>query len=73
MKESKNDKSETLEDGNANEHNLNRLNANSKYSVIVYAINEYGVSLVQIFLLLKLKFLFVYTRRIIKYFIFRYI
>ena len=45
MKESKNMiKVETLEDGNANEHNLDRLNANSKYSIIVYAINEYGVS-----------------------------
>ena len=37
-------KVETLEDGNATEHNLDRLNANSKYSIIVYAINEYGVS-----------------------------
>jgi hypothetical protein len=37
-------KVETLENGNAEEYNLSGLNANSKYSVIVYALNEYGVS-----------------------------
>ncbi len=45
MKESENMiKVETIEDPNSEEHNLRGLNPNSKYSIIVYAMNEYGVS-----------------------------
>ena len=45
MKDSKNMiKVETLENPNANEHELSGLNSNSKYSIIVYALNEYGIS-----------------------------
>lgn len=45
MKDSKSTiKVETLDNGNANEHSLTGLKANSKYSIIVYALNEYGAS-----------------------------
>lgn len=45
MKESENMiKVETIEDPAAEEYNLEGLKPNSKYSIIVYAINEYGVS-----------------------------
>jgi hypothetical protein len=45
MKESENMiKVETLEKKDAIEHNINSLEPNSRYSVIVYGMNEYGVS-----------------------------
>ena len=45
MKESENMiKVENITDGNAEEYNLTGLKSGSQYSVIMYAINEYGVS-----------------------------
>ena len=45
MKENENMiKVENIVDGTVEEYNLKGLNPNSKYSVIVYAMNEYGIS-----------------------------
>ena len=45
MKENENMiKVENIVDGTVEEYNLEGLNPNSKYSVIIYAMNEYGIS-----------------------------